>query len=80
MARIQLKVGHIAGCGCPVVAVTEDGYTIRHDSGCSLHGDEHVEAYHGQAVCSGDCVVAVLRLDLPYPHQMPGWDEYISSQ
>jgi hypothetical protein len=51
------------------------GFTILHEPGCFLSGEEFVAAYCGQAVCSGQGVVAVLRLDLPYPHQMPGWGQ-----
>lgn len=73
MERIQLRIGHLAGCGCPVTAIDENGFVISHRDGCIHGGDERVDVYHGQAVCSGNGVVAVLRLDLPYPHEMPGW-------
>lgn len=74
MERTQLKVGHRALCGCPVTAIDADGFTISHRAECNLAGVERVTAYLGQAVCSSpDGVPAVLRIDLPYPHQMPGW-------
>ena len=72
--HVQLVIGHRAGCGCPVTQLDSDGYTIVHRrTTCRIRRREAVErvsGFGGQACCSSanPGELALLRLDLPYPH------------
>ncbi len=72
----QVVEGLVTGCGCRVTAVRPGShYTIYHHDDCP-HSRyvrrEIVRCTAGQAVCStqDEHVKAVMRLDLPWPHEI----------
>lgn len=78
---IELHEGQVAGCGCTVVSVRPNShFTIIHNDACLtrfplFQRREVVRCVDGQAVCTtpDEYVRAVMRLDLPWPHELPSF-------
>jgi len=79
----QIHEGMVTGCGCQITTVRPGShFTIFHNNDCYLMVPgsrtprrEVVRCYEGQGVSStaDDHTKAVMRIDLPWPHEMEGW-------
>ncbi len=81
---VELREGMVSGCDCIVTSVRPGShFTTMHTDECLtrfplFQRREVVRCVDGQAVCStpDEHVKAVMRLDLPWPHELPSFGKH----